>query len=864
MLEHRESQMRYLIQRVVENTPSNCGDGPFDPHQTVPVDTSACDSLRYKHWHSNPLLKLREVRNDREEPELFSTQRQCNNTKFELENPREDCTQGRKRNSNYCPPKSDCGYLSSKKRYDVMKLVDQIESTCTVSCDFLNHRRSRRCSEDARKHKNEDEKELHRNSSNAEASTAKLIPDYISGDSELTAERMAEGNSRTGSFEDGCTLILDNVATAAESVTKDSTTPDRQAIDDISFSFSPQGCSDQLRQQRDSRNSDYVRQARQSSFQSLTISADHVNPGSTGITEQSVKDNSLAASAASRQVSYNRMGIEEEESWLQLCLGDSYSQPSRLRGTECNIRGAQSESTATLQLLPRKSENDSRTNLNLVVAPLQQNEKHFSANDPGRCRVAPFMDLTPTHKQHIAQLNSPYMMEGATYPRDFRQIQDRFRPVIPHRSLPYIPFHMGSDLPGQRERPCHLMSLTSDQYRLNASTFEDEETTRRIGNTDEKFRGCLYAPPTHSASFNFPSNFTEHRSQNISASKASGPSITPRNSNQAYTWQPPFGADNRPSWQGFQGGLETRMRNYDELGLCIDPGGIALKSSISVEGAQTVSDEWQGMVKSFGTNLHFQNAEMDVSHVGSERTRGNMLPVHNMALFPQTVDRFPCDRFLNWDNRNTANTCIDPVNIQRMTGTALPKSSDMPSRKLLSLGLGHRTGPQSDLSRTFRYSNQQGHNKTLVPLDQQLISEPFPVEKIKITKPSRGQPDVWFSLQAAENLSEDRQLPRLRKTYLRIKDGHMTISLVKKYVAVKLGLTSDTQVDIACRGQIVLPNVSLQQVRDIIWLSNQHQNGENFSFTSSDVSCSSSKDHIMVLTYQRHVEITSTKLLDIH
>ncbi|KAG0459664.1 hypothetical protein HPP92_022792 [Vanilla planifolia] len=60
-------------------------------------------------------------------------------------------------------------------------------------------------------------------------------------------------------------------------------------------------------------------------------------------------------------------------------------------------------------------------------------------------------------------------------------------------------------------------------------------------------------------------------------------------------------------------------------------------------------------------------------------------------------------------------------------------------------------------------------------------------------------------------------LPQIPKSYLRIKDGRMTVRLLKKYLVSKLGLEDESEVQIWCRGQQLHPFFTLQHVRDSIW-----------------------------------------------
>ncbi|PKA56882.1 E3 ubiquitin protein ligase DRIP2 [Apostasia shenzhenica] len=97
-------------------------------------------------------------------------------------------------------------------------------------------------------------------------------------------------------------------------------------------------------------------------------------------------------------------------------------------------------------------------------------------------------------------------------------------------------------------------------------------------------------------------------------------------------------------------------------------------------------------------------------------------------------------------------------------------------------------------------------------------SSPLAYGERRVVSPQR-RPDagVWFLLQASQNQIKEPFLPQIPKSYLRIKDGRMTVRLLKKYLVNKLGLEDESEVEIWCRGQPLLPFLTLQHVRDNIW-----------------------------------------------
>ncbi|XP_062110722.1 protein LAX PANICLE 2 [Humulus lupulus] len=109
--------------------------------------------------------------------------------------------------------------------------------------------------------------------------------------------------------------------------------------------------------------------------------------------------------------------------------------------------------------------------------------------------------------------------------------------------------------------------------------------------------------------------------------------------------------------------------------------------------------------------------------------------------------------------------------------------------------------------------------------------------------PKRPHSGIWFMLQASQNQAKEPFLPQISKSFLRIRDGSMTVGLLIKYLVNKLRLDSESEIEIRCRGQQVLPMLTLQQVRDNIW-------GPTVTTLLPD-SSSSTTDHLMVLHYAR-------------
>ncbi|XP_021673037.2 uncharacterized protein LOC110659420 isoform X2 [Hevea brasiliensis] len=112
-----------------------------------------------------------------------------------------------------------------------------------------------------------------------------------------------------------------------------------------------------------------------------------------------------------------------------------------------------------------------------------------------------------------------------------------------------------------------------------------------------------------------------------------------------------------------------------------------------------------------------------------------------------------------------------------------------------------------------------------------------------IDPPRRTHSGIWFTLQASQNQAKEPFLPQISKSYLRIKDGKMTVRLLMKYLVNKLKLDSESEVEITCRGQQLLPFLTLQHVRDNIWSPRDEE--------LTLLPHSSTTDHVMVLHYAR-------------
>ncbi|XP_021723013.1 uncharacterized protein LOC110690476 [Chenopodium quinoa] len=164
-------------------------------------------------------------------------------------------------------------------------------------------------------------------------------------------------------------------------------------------------------------------------------------------------------------------------------------------------------------------------------------------------------------------------------------------------------------------------------------------------------------------------------------------------------------------------------------------------------------------------------------------------------------------------------------------------SSSMPPAQI-----GAGSGSGSFLTRPFTPS---GSSVVAVDSEFRVLHPP----------PRRPHTGIWFALQASLHQSKEPFLPQVSKSFLRIKDERMTVRLVMKYVANKLGLDSESEVEIRCKGQQLVPYLTLQHVRDNIWSSS-----DAAVTTVTLLPDSSTTDHLMVLNYGRSTSSSSTSL----
>ncbi|XP_027364588.1 E3 ubiquitin protein ligase DRIP2-like [Abrus precatorius] len=88
------------------------------------------------------------------------------------------------------------------------------------------------------------------------------------------------------------------------------------------------------------------------------------------------------------------------------------------------------------------------------------------------------------------------------------------------------------------------------------------------------------------------------------------------------------------------------------------------------------------------------------------------------------------------------------------------------------------------------------------------------------------------------------RLPQITSCYIRVMDGSLPVSFIKRYIVKKLGLASEAEVEISLRGEPVLSSLQLKNLVDL-WLQTVPGNEIQTSVGSS------AKDFVMVLSYGR-------------
>ncbi|KAK4361586.1 hypothetical protein RND71_020538 [Anisodus tanguticus] len=109
---------------------------------------------------------------------------------------------------------------------------------------------------------------------------------------------------------------------------------------------------------------------------------------------------------------------------------------------------------------------------------------------------------------------------------------------------------------------------------------------------------------------------------------------------------------------------------------------------------------------------------------------------------------------------------------------------------------------------------------------------------------------IWFTLVASDKQECPSPLPQISSCYIKIKDVNMPVSYIKKYLAQKLSLQSEHEVDLRMLGMQLRPELPLYQLADL-WLRAAEQ--QNSGIRKAKVG-GSAKKFVMVLTYARNLK----------
>ncbi|CAF2285721.1 BnaA04g17680D [Brassica napus] len=121
-----------------------------------------------------------------------------------------------------------------------------------------------------------------------------------------------------------------------------------------------------------------------------------------------------------------------------------------------------------------------------------------------------------------------------------------------------------------------------------------------------------------------------------------------------------------------------------------------------------------------------------------------------------------------------------------------------------------------------------------------------PLPDAETLKQERRNGPVWFSLVASNNQEGETSLPQIPANYLRIRDGNIPVSFIQKYLMRKLDLKSETEVEIRCMGEPVIPTLQLHSLVEL-WLQTTTSKHERVTASIG----SSAKEFVMVLVYAR-------------
>ncbi|XP_019106925.3 E3 ubiquitin protein ligase DRIP2 [Beta vulgaris subsp. vulgaris] len=134
------------------------------------------------------------------------------------------------------------------------------------------------------------------------------------------------------------------------------------------------------------------------------------------------------------------------------------------------------------------------------------------------------------------------------------------------------------------------------------------------------------------------------------------------------------------------------------------------------------------------------------------------------------------------------------------------------------------------------------------PTNQQENAPIDTVVKVTTRRPEGISTPIWFTLVAAKDQKGEASLPHISPNCLRIKDENLPISVVRKYIAKKLNLTNEHEVEIMLHGHPVIPSLRLRNLVDV-WCQTAPSGTQEIQTSVGN----SAKDFVLLLSYARKV-----------
>ncbi|GLT78667.1 hypothetical protein SLA2020_501950 [Shorea laevis] len=107
---------------------------------------------------------------------------------------------------------------------------------------------------------------------------------------------------------------------------------------------------------------------------------------------------------------------------------------------------------------------------------------------------------------------------------------------------------------------------------------------------------------------------------------------------------------------------------------------------------------------------------------------------------------------------------------------------------------------------------------------------------------------IWFTLLASVDQEGNEPLPQISSRYLRVKDRNLTVLFIKKYLAQKLGLFSEAEVEISLAGQPVGSSLEIHHLVDF-WVHTTPLSERREATVGS-----SGREFVMKLFYSRKLQ----------